>query len=174
MNKQGLSFDAHIQAKVSKAISRMGIIGKAYTYLDNHSFLLLYKALVRPLLEYANQVWATNLNKHKLSIENVQRRATRQLPGFKDLTYEERLRKLNLPTLDHRRDRGDMIETYKILTGKYDSSVSTGLFTLNNTVNDVNTRGNSLKIFKPPADRRPRHQEVLLHSPCGRDVEQAP
>ena len=40
------------------------------------------------------------------------------------MSYEERLRKLQLPTLRFRRLRGDMIETYKILTGKYDKSVT--------------------------------------------------
>ena len=34
------------------------------------------------------------------AIENVQKRATRQVPGMKGLTYEERLKKLNLFTRD--------------------------------------------------------------------------
>ena len=50
-------------------------------------------------------------------IENVQRRATKQLPGLKNLTYSERLQKLKLPSLNFRRVRGDMIELYKILNG---------------------------------------------------------
>ena len=36
------------------------------------------------------------------------------------MTYEERLSELELPKLEDRRRRGDMIETYKILTGKED------------------------------------------------------
>ena len=40
------------------------------------------------------------------------------------LNYEERLRKLNLPTLKFRRIRGDMIEVYKIFNGKYDEEVT--------------------------------------------------
>ena len=39
----------------------------------------------------------------------------------KHLAYEDRLRYLELPTLSYRRIRGDMIELYKIITGKYDS-----------------------------------------------------
>ena len=37
------------------------------------------------------------------------------------MSYEDRLRKLQLATLRFRRLRGDMIETYEILTGKYDN-----------------------------------------------------
>ena len=33
---------------------------------------------------------------------------------------EERLRYLNLPTLKYRRIRGDMIEVYKMFSGRYD------------------------------------------------------
>ena len=37
------------------------------------------------------------------------------------MNYIDRLKKCQLPTLDYRRIRGDMIETYKIVSGKYDS-----------------------------------------------------
>ena len=95
--------------------------------MDNNSFKLLYIALVRPHLQYANQVWCPHLAKHKDEIENVQRRATTQLPGMSNLSYPERLQKLKLPILAYRRIlliRGDMIELFKILTGKYDPEVS--------------------------------------------------
>ena len=139
-----LTFENHLQSKINKANSIMGIIRRTYTYLDNDSFLLLYKALVRPHVEYANQIWSPYLKKHIISIENVQRRATKQIAGMRDLTYEERLHKLKLPTLAYRRLRGDMIETYKILSEKYDKEASDGLFETART----STRGHSLKLAK--------------------------
>ena len=84
--------------------------------------------------------------KHITALENVQRRATKLIPGYKELDYKERLKRLNLPTLSYRRLRGDMIEIYKILTGKYDSSVTSNFVTLRE--NDSITRGHNLKIFK--------------------------
>ena len=64
------------------------------------------------------------------------------LKQCKNLSYENRLKMLNLPTLTYRRFRGDMIETYKILNNVYDKDV-VPLLALNNT---VKTRGNSLKL----------------------------
>ena len=64
------------------------------------------------------------VSKHSVSlwigysgIENVQRRATKLIPILSGLSYEERLKKLKLPTLKYRRLRGDMIEVFKILMG---------------------------------------------------------
>ena len=139
---QKLSFDEHIAAKIKKANSMASLIRRTYTYLDEKTFLLLYKSLVRPHLEYCNQIWRPYLRKHIAAIENVQRRATRMIPGMSGLTYEERLTKLKLPTLEYRRMRGDMIETYKILSGKYDSAITEGLFTINNRI----SRGHNLKL----------------------------
>ena len=51
-------------------------------------------------------------------------RATYQLPGMKNIPYKERLQILKLPTLAYRRTRGDMIEVYLLLQGKYASDVS--------------------------------------------------
>lgn len=39
--------------------------------------------------------------------------AAKPLQSFSNLTYENRLKKLQLPTLVYRRLRGEMIETYK-------------------------------------------------------------
>jgi len=47
-------------------------------------------------------------------------RATKLIHELKGLPYRQRLERLKLPTLKYRRIRGDMIEIYKMLTGKYD------------------------------------------------------
>jgi len=44
--------------------------------------------------------------------------------SVKLLKYEERLRYLSLPTLKYRRIRGDMIEVYKMFSGRYDATVT--------------------------------------------------
>ena len=48
-------------------------------------------------------------------IEQVQRRATKIIVGLKDLRYEDRLEECNLLSLQDRRKRGDLIETFKIV-----------------------------------------------------------
>ena len=58
---------------------------KKFTYLDKEMFLQLYKALVRPHLEYASVIWNPRYKKDIIAIENVQRRATimiEVLPGM--------------------------------------------------------------------------------------------
>jgi hypothetical protein len=141
---QYIAFDKHIQLQVNKANQLVGIIRRTFDHLEYRTFCLLFKALVRPHLEYAGSVWSP----HKIcdieSIENVQRRATKMLPHLKDKSYEERLRILQLPTLKYRRLRGDMIETFKILNKVYDPRATSGLFNLSSGT----TRGHSLKVSK--------------------------
>ena len=114
--------------------------------MDEQCFSTIFKSLIRPHIEYGNQIWSPHLKKHITSLENFQHRATKLIPGFKDIEYKERLRKLKLPTLAYRRLRGDMTELYKILTEKYDAAVSSNFVTLR--VNESDTRGHHLKIFK--------------------------
>ena len=51
------------------------------------------------------------------TIEKLQKRATKLIPSLKQCTYQERLSALNLPSLQYRRLRMDLIVTYKILQG---------------------------------------------------------
>ena len=112
-----LKFDEHIQAAISKANKMLGIIRRAFAFMDKEIFLHLYKSLVRPHLEYGNSIWCPHLKRQSSAIEKVQRRATKMITVYKNLTYKERLAILKLPSLKYRRLRGDLIQTYKIISG---------------------------------------------------------
>ena len=132
-----LKFQDHIKLKINKAYSMLGILRRNFKEMDVESFISLYKVFVRSHLEYAESVW----NPHYMYIiiddlEKVQKRAT------KILRQCRRLKFLNLPTLAFRRNRGDMIEVYKILMGKYDPTLPS---ILRRNFNST-TRGNPLKL----------------------------
>uniref|UniRef100_A0A1E1VZH4 RNA-directed DNA polymerase from mobile element jockey-like n=1 Tax=Pectinophora gossypiella TaxID=13191 RepID=A0A1E1VZH4_PECGO len=74
--------------------------------------------------------------------------------SLRDKTYEERLSLLNLTTLEQRRKRGDLIETYKILHDHYDVQQLKDIFKLSK---NVNLRGHSLKLYKPLCASNPKH-----------------
>ncbi len=89
----------------------------AFTYIDEETIKKIITSLILPTLEYAVIVWNPHLKKSREKIEKVQRAATRWVPSLRDLSYEESLKKLQLPTLTERRERGDMIMLYKCVEG---------------------------------------------------------
>ena len=123
------------------------MIRRSYRFLNAKAFLPLYKALVRSHLEYGNSVWCPYKMKYIDSIEQVQRRATKMLPGMDNLSYKERLQKLRLPTLVYRRLRGDMIEVYTILHGIYDMKVAPCL-TMRSSETSRVLRGHNMYLLK--------------------------
>jgi hypothetical protein len=104
----------------------------------------LYKSLVRTQLDYGSSVLAPFKAKHIEQIEGVQRRSTKHIPGFRDMTYSERLGALKLPSLSYRRLTGDMIEVYTIINGKYDQDACTIVKLWKDMAPRSNIRGNSL------------------------------
>ena len=74
-----LSFDTYIQKCINKASQMIGLIKGTFSYLNKDTFLKLYKAMVRPHLEYGNVIWYPRLKRQSIAIERVQRRATKLL-----------------------------------------------------------------------------------------------
>ena len=68
-------------------------------------------------LKYAAVVmWSPNAKKDIKKLERIQRVATKMVPELSELTYEDRLREMGLPTLQDRRE-GELITLYKIENG---------------------------------------------------------
>ena len=154
-----LKFHRQAAAAVKKANSSLGIIKKSFTFLDEETLPLLFKSLVRPHLEYGNVIWGPFYKGDAEDVERVQRRATKGVPGLSSLTYEERLRKLKLPSLQHRRRRGDIIMTYKIITGKVNMKKEE-VFTF--ASNQTNRKSHQYKLAKTKATKTARQNALSI------------
>uniref|UniRef100_A0A803JW54 Reverse transcriptase domain-containing protein n=1 Tax=Xenopus tropicalis TaxID=8364 RepID=A0A803JW54_XENTR len=115
-NKLGCS--KQCQAAAARANKVLSCIKRGIDSREEGVILPLYRELVRPYLEYAVQFWSPVLKRDIIELERVQRRATKLVKGMESLSYEERLAKLGLFTLEKRRLRGDMITMYKYIKGK--------------------------------------------------------
>ena len=123
---------------------------RTITFKSPDIMVPLYKALIRPILEYGNPIWCPRFKKDIDDIEAIQHFYTKRIIGLSHLDYEPRLRKLKLPSLSYRRLRGDLIEVFKITHKFYDPLTTKNLFHFDIANEDVssNTRSNGFKITK--------------------------
>ena len=144
-NDLGVTISAEVSEQCGIAVSKgnqiLGLIRRNITYKDKKLIIPLYKAIVRPHLEYCIQAWRPYRKKDIDILERIQRRATKIIPQLGDLSYEERLTECGLTTLETRRLRGDQIKVFKILNG-YDRNM---FFSLEK---DSRTRGHEIKLVK--------------------------
>src|SRR5579864_8235140 len=129
---------------VKKANGIFGMIKRNIKFKSKNVIVKLYKSLVRPRLEYCIQAWSPHLRKDIDMMERVQRRATRLIEGFKDVSYDDRLEQMGLISLEKRRVRGDLIQVFKLLKGyiKIDYRKFFEISLIGRT------RGHSLKLVK--------------------------
>ena len=129
-----LNFNSHIKIKVNNTNQTMGMIRRAFTHLDKDMFLCLFKAFVWPQLEYANalichaEIWQRYVS---LFVQSICSTATPICQRW------------DMP-------RGDMIETYTILSD-YNENVSPIL-----NINTSSTKDNTLKLLKPSTNKDTR------------------
>lgn len=154
---EDLKWEEHITSTTKKAKTLIYLIRKAFGNLTPDMVLRIHKTFIRPILEYAFQAWNPYFAKDIELLEKVQRRFTKIPRTLKHRRYEERLKMLRLTTLKDRRARGDLIETYKILTGHYDIQDFEHIFTRND---NTHLRGHSLKLCTSFSNNNP-HKHFL-------------
>ncbi|XP_043216652.1 uncharacterized protein LOC122378954 [Amphibalanus amphitrite] len=142
-----LRFHKQTAAAVAKASQILAVIRRSFANLDEFTLPLLFKALVRPFLEFGNAIWGPFSKEDQKRLERVQRRATRLITDLRDLPYPDRLRRLGLPSLHYRRRRGDMVTVYQLFHGLLDVPLES-LLTRHEA---QNTRGHQWKLRKPNA-----------------------
>ena len=106
--------DKQINKIVGETYYLLRCIRVAFTYLDEEMVKRILVTLIRPRLEYTAVMWLPS-TKNIRKIERIQRATTRLAPTLSELTYEERLDRLGLSTLEQRRERGDLLAIYRIM-----------------------------------------------------------
>ena len=79
--------------------------------------LLLHKSFARSKMEYCCPLWHTRKINDIQMIETVQRTFTTRISGMEGLNYWQRLKKLNLLSLQRRRERFSIFYMWKIIYG---------------------------------------------------------
>ena len=115
-----LKWEHHINhlSKISSSVSYQ--IRKSIRTKNIWTFIKLYTTYVRPKLEYNSPVWSPYLKKDILKLESVQRRFTKSAClrcSIPFTSYQDRITKLNLKTLEYRRVTFDLIFLFKIIHG---------------------------------------------------------
>ena len=151
-----MKFQAHINDVCNRGYQRIAVIRRTFTYMDKDMFLLLYKSLIRPVLEYGNTVWSVYFKKEGEKLEKVQRRATKMVQAIKHFPYPDRLKYLDLPTLVYRRRRADLLQVFRYFSG-LDQYKGENIFILDRS---KITRGHSLRLMKQRANTTVRQKSL--------------
>ena len=119
---QDLKWNNHIADKCSAAIRRWYNLSRATRINDPNALIILYKSLVRPILEFPSIIF-NPINPGLISkLEKIQRRITRNIlfkcsQGNVKMKYEDRLKFFRIDSLEERRNKLDVMYYFKIING---------------------------------------------------------
>ena len=114
---ESATFKKQIEKCASKAKGQIGWILRVFATREKLHMITLYKSLVLPFLEYCCPLWSPTDRNIALvrQLESAQRSFTRRIAGMSDLDYWTRLKRLNMFSLERRRERYCIIYVWKIL-----------------------------------------------------------
>ena len=141
-----MTWSAHIRNTINKANRTLGFLRRNFWYCIAEVKVTTYNMLVRPILEYASEVWDPYSKNQKDRLEMVQRRAAR----FCSADFKHRssvtamLQKLKWESLEQRRKKDRLTMMYKITHGLV------GI--------------NSADYFTPSKDKRTRGSQTFKYS----------
>ena len=95
----------------------LGQLQRSFHYRKKEYLVPLYKTFVRPRMEHAVAAWNPWLETDIRNLEKIQERLIRMLSDVRGETYSDKLKDAGLTTLKERRERGDVIQTFKVLKG---------------------------------------------------------
>ncbi|KAK3888205.1 hypothetical protein Pcinc_007736 [Petrolisthes cinctipes] len=140
-----LKFHAHIRATVNKAAGIANNLLKSTLCHSSDFMVTILKSHIRPILEFGSTVWNTGYLGDLRLLESVQRRWTKHIDSLADLPYTNRLKALNLYSVQGRLLRADLIKCWKIFHKQSVISPS-DLFSVSPV---TATRGHRFKLVKP-------------------------
>ena len=107
----------HVRKARGRAMGELNRIRRNFKFMNKQMFCTLYNQRIRPHIDHGMLACPPGNMAEKRLLEQVQDKATAMVWGMRHENAERRRQMLGLMTLDQRRERGDLIEVYKILEG---------------------------------------------------------
>ena len=114
----------HVNKMVESANRMANWVLSVFMVRTAEVMLNLFKSMVRSMLEYCCPVWDPSTIPNIQKVESTQRSFTQYIKGCKGLTYWERLKVLDILSLQRRRERYIIIHIWKIIHGQSPNDVS--------------------------------------------------
>ena len=127
--QEDLGFSSHISDIVKRARNKLSWALGVFKSRSEIVICTLYKSIVRPILEYCCIVWNSEKILDISSVEAIQRTATSKISSISHLNYWDRLKALNLMSLQRRRERFIIMYMHKILKNKVPNDLSVEFYT---------------------------------------------
>ena len=119
-----LSWSPHVSLIADRAGKVAAWVLSAFKTRDRVTMMTLYKSLVRSHLEYCCPLWNSSKIGDIRRLEGVQRAFTSKIYGVQHLDYWQRLKALNLMSLQRRRERYIIIYMWKVLHSRCPNDIN--------------------------------------------------
>ena len=119
------TFNQHITDRCELVKAKVAWILRTFHSRDRLPMLTLWKTLVLCHLDYCSQLWSPSDVGSTQRLELLQKAFTSRIEGMSSLNYWDQLRHLRLQSLERRRERYQIIYTWRIIEGQVPNFDST-------------------------------------------------
>ena len=164
-----LKFKEHIENITTSSRIIMGMLFRTFSTRDACPMIKLFNTYIKSKMEYCCIVWSPVQQSLINELENVQRTFTSRIKGMEGLDYHERLKKLNMYSLERRRDR------YLIIYGwQQMENIKENVLNIKTSWRGTGRRIISKRILTQVEGRRLKRSEItnIYNSPARR-IERA-
>merc|ERR1712098_122864 len=100
-----LKFREHINNITSSSKIIMGMLLRTFSTRDKEPMIKMFNTYIKSKLEYCSILWSPEKQTPISELEDIQKIFTKKIDGMEGLNYHERLKKLNMYSLERKGDR---------------------------------------------------------------------
>ncbi|CAL4209014.1 unnamed protein product [Meganyctiphanes norvegica] len=112
-----LLFREHIDNIVTSSKVMSGILLRTFSTREEVPMMRMFNSYIKSKLEYCSLVWSPCHQNEINKLERIQKNFTSKIFGLDQLDYHQRLKKLNLYSLERRRERFLIINAWQQIEG---------------------------------------------------------
>ena len=113
-----LLFREHIDKIVTSSKIMSGVLLRTFSTRKAEPMMRMFNSYLKSKLEYCSLIWSPWHQNEINKLERVQNFFTSRIDGLDQLDYHQRLKKLNLYSLERRRERYLIINAWQQIEGK--------------------------------------------------------